>query len=355
MSVEVLNGWGWSPFFMSQLEDVAELDRCARIVTMEFNTIEVAGAFGSRTAILKGTLRKSAEGREDQPTVGDWVVLRDLDEGTPWIERRLGRKSVLVRRSPRGDLQAMAANVDLVFLTTSPNDDFSLNRLERYLATVYDAGAEPVIVMTKSDLTADSSKFADELRARMPEVRVVFTSLVDGRGLDELRGMLPAGVTAVLIGSSGVGKSSLLNALSGKEVQRTAAIREEDSKGRHTTVARSLFRLPGGGLLIDSPGIRELQLSDVEEGVDTLFADVAELVLKCKFTNCQHESEPGCAVRGALQKGELGVERWESFRKLQKEAAAAAAKTDKAAGAERKKIFKQRVKDYNAKKRMDDG
>lgn len=349
--MDALNALGWGPFFMSQLDDVAELDRCGRVVTMEFNTIEVAGPFGTRTAVLKGSLRKSAEGREDQPTVGDWVVLRDLSEDPPWIERRLERKSVLVRRSPRGDLQAMAANVDLVFLTTSPNEDFSLNRLERFLATVYAAGAEPVVVLTKTDLTEEPETFRAEIAARLPDVRTVLASIRDGRGLVELRALLPVGVTAVLVGSSGVGKSSLVNALSGRDVQATAAIREEDGKGRHTTVARALFRLPEGGLLIDNPGIRELQLTDVEEGVDTLFADVAELTLSCKFTDCRHESEPGCAIRAALAEGRLDAVRWESFRKLQREAHAAAAKTDKAVASERKKLAKQITRHIKAKKR----
>ncbi|MBX3041684.1 MAG: ribosome small subunit-dependent GTPase A [Bdellovibrionaceae bacterium] len=342
--------FGWNDFFANQLRNPGEMGRVARVVSLDVSGPTVMTARGEAAAVVKGTLRKGGS-RDEQPTVGDWVMVRDLSENPMSIDKRFERSTVLLRKSPRGDFQAMAANVDLVFVVSSLNEDFSLRRLERYLAVIYAAGAQPVILLTKADLVEVPQEIADEVRRRFPEVKTILLATTETAGFDELRALLPEGMTGVLIGSSGVGKSTILNQLSGERVRETSTIREEDGKGRHTTVSRALFRLSGGGLLIDNPGLREIQLADAEEGVETLFADLAELILKCKFSNCTHEKEPGCAVRAALSDGSLDPDRWVSYQKLQREAEARDAKTDKAAASDRKAKQKKISNAYEAKKK----
>ena len=241
----------------------------------------------------------------------------------------LPRRTAVVRRAPgdrRLPAQTLAANVDAVFVVTSVNADFNLRRLERYLTVAWESGAPPVVLLSKADLADDLESFRIAAEAAAPGVDVIPVSIVSGAGLDAVRGHLGAGRTVVFMGSSGVGKSSIVNALAGAPLLATAAIREDDARGRHTTTRRQLIRL-ADGLLIDTPGLRELGVLD-GEGLGTAFDDVERAAAGCRFTDCRHQSEPGCAVRSAIATGELDPQRFEAYRKLEREAHRAMLATD---------------------------
>lgn len=304
---------------------------------------------------LMGILRKGVRDRNDYPAVGDWVLVERLDDRRGRILRRLPRRNALIRREQSrrdverrgGLLQVLAANVDWGLITTSLNEDFSPRRLERYLGLVRESQARPAILLTKADLAADGGSEAKAtVRAIAGDAPVILLSMPQRKkGLKELRTLLDGRGTAVLIGSSGVGKSTLVNALLGRDEMATAEIREKDSRGRHTTVGRHLLPLKGGGCLIDSPGLRELGL--VEEGsVDLSYEDIAALALNCKFSDCGHGNEPRCAVQAALRDGSLDAERYESYLKLKQETAAAALK--RALGGETFQRLKGRMLDKTA-------
>jgi ribosome biogenesis GTPase len=260
---------------------------------------------------------------------GDWVAVQAVPGEARGIVRAvLPRRTRFARKEPwLTEEQVVAANVDTVFLVTDCGRDFKPRRLERYLTATWDSGADPVIVLTKSDLADDVWKTVAEAEAVAFGVPVHAVSSVTGEGLDDLDQYLVPGRTVALLGSSGVGKSTLANRLLGEELLATAEIRS-DGRGRHTTTHRELVRLPGGALLLDTPGMRELQLWADESALGETFADVAALAEQCRFTDCAHTSEPGCAVRAALADGSLPEVRWESYRKLQRELRALAVKQD---------------------------
>jgi ribosome biogenesis GTPase len=258
------------------------------------------------------------------PAVGDWVALAARPgEGAATIHALLPRRTAFVRKAAHSvtDEQVVAANVDTALLVASMNADFNARRLERYLATAWQSGAAPVVVLTKADLADDPEASVAEAEAVAFGAPVLAVSVVTGQGVDELARLLKPGETAVLVGSSGVGKSTLVNALAGDERMATAAIREQDAHGRHTTTHRELILLPSGALVLDTPGMRELGLFDADEGLSTAFDDIEELAVACRFTDCGHTNEPGCAIREALQAGALDAGRWKSFQKLQRELA----------------------------------
>lgn len=285
-------------------------------------------------AEVSGKLRHDANRRRDFAAVGDWVLCAGRPEGEGsrlTIHRVLDRRTLLSRKNAgaadrKGEReQLLAANVDTAFVMTSLNGDLNLRRLERYLTLIYDGGAEPVVLLTKSDLISAeaAARALETARAGVPErVGVHAISARTGAGLEALAGYLSAGRTVVLLGSSGTGKSTLANRLLGREAQKTREIREDDDRGRHTTTSRSLLPLESGAMLIDTPGMREIQMLSQEEGLAELYPDVAELILRCKFTDCAHESEPGCAVRAALEGGSLEAPRWRAYLKLEAEVAA---------------------------------
>jgi ribosome biogenesis GTPase len=276
--------------------------------------------------------------------VGDWVALRLLPEGQAIVEAVLPRRTAFTRKETmdRTGEQIVAANVDTVFLVSALGHDLNLRRLERYLTAAWDSGAEPVIVLTKADLHPGAVPEAvADVEAIAFGVPVHAVSNVTGEGLDALDRYLGPGRTVALLGSSGVGKSTLVNSLLGEERMATAAVREDDERGRHTTSHRELVPLPGGALLLDTPGMRELQLYADEEALDTAFADVAELAAECRFSDCTHEHEPGCAVQAALEDGRLAPERWESYRKLQAEIRALEIRQDKRLQSEQRKRWRQ--------------
>jgi ribosome biogenesis GTPase len=311
-----LSELGWSPFFQRQLSITeAEQSVPARVVAVARTGLRVLSRSGEHDVVLGGRWFTGVP--ESLPTVGDWLLLNAA--GT--AERLLDRSSVFKRVAPggRGEIQLMAANVDVVFVVSSCNEEFNPSRLERYLALAIDANVEPVIVLTKTDLAEDVQAFVDAARAIRAGLNVEAVNALDASTLMGVRAWCGPGQTVALMGSSGVGKSTLLNTLSGEAVQETGAIREADGRGRHTTSHRSLHILPGGGLLLDSPGMRELQIVDSEQGVAQMFEDIDALSLACRFSDCAHDSEPDCAIRAALLDGTLDERRLANYYKLRRE------------------------------------
>ena len=291
----------------------------ARITAQHKERYEIVGPRGFAFARLKTGAYYA--GGELFPTVGDYVTVSAVENGDSQILRTLPRRSFFARRMPGQAMkeQAVAANFDFVFILQSMNQNFNLRRLERYLTLAWQSGASPVIVLTKADLAENGAAYVTQAESAAPGVDVHAVSARTGAGLDTLAPYLQPGKTLVFLGSSGVGKSSLVNALAGEEILATGSIREADGKGRHTTTARQLVRLGGGALIIDTPGMRELGMAEAAEGLESAFADVERFLGKCRFSDCRHEREPGCAVRAAIAAGELDPARWESYRKLQAE------------------------------------
>lgn len=310
---------GWRQHFQGQLT-LAELTTLvpARVAAVH------------RTDMLlwteQGELRMPLGGRwfqgdaDDRPTVGDWVLLApDLTR----IERLLERQSVFRRLAPggRGEVQLIAANVDTLFVVSSCNDEFNPARIERYVTLANDAGVDAVLVLTKADAAADPDAWVERARASVGVDAVVAINGLDHDTVAPLADWCGPGRTVALVGSSGVGKSTLVNALAGRELAATGAIRDADAKGRHTTTHRALHLLDEGGILLDSPGMREIQLADVEQGVSETFDDIDALARTCRFNDCAHAREPGCAVRAAIEAGELASERLARYEKLLREQA----------------------------------
>jgi ribosome biogenesis GTPase len=299
-----------------------------RVARPDKGSYLVLTAAGPVRAEVSGALRHAALDPAALPTVGDWVAVR-LGDGTHLVEGVLPRRSAFVRHGAANaaTAQVLAANVDVVFVTVGLSTAPNLRRLERFLALAWESGGRPVVLLTKADLCSSLPSTVADVTAAAPGAPVHAVSSVTGEGLDDVRAYLTPGRTVVLLGVSGVGKSTLANRLLGADHLITTDIRD-DGKGRHTTTHRELLPLPGGAVLIDTPGLRGLQLWDSEEGLERAFAEVEALFGGCRFGDCAHDTEPGCAVLAALADGTLEPRRWESYRKLQRELRHVAAKAD---------------------------
>ncbi|HEY2432408.1 MAG TPA: ribosome small subunit-dependent GTPase A [Vicinamibacterales bacterium] len=318
-----LEDLGWTTGFADAFAPHAALGLEPARVSLEHTHIyRVLTRDGERLARVSGRLRHAAARRTDFPAVGDWVAIEAPEGGgDARIRALLPRVSRFSRRAAGNptEEQVVAANIDVVFLVSGLDRDFNPRRIERYLVTAWESGASPVIVLNKADLVDNPEAIAAEVASLAAGVPVQTISVKESVGIDRLRAFLGRGRTGALLGSSGVGKSSIANALLGEARLRTHDVRESDSRGRHTTTGRQLLPLPGGGILIDTPGMRELQLWDSGESVAGAFADVEELGGGCRFRDCRHRGEPGCAVQAAVAAGLLPEARLESFRKLQDE------------------------------------
>jgi len=299
---------GWGPAFAQQIDaDALATTPPVRVVAVHRGGLQVAGD-GIDETIPPGP----------DATVGDWLL---LNRARPRSSQVLERKSLIKRRAPGTgrEVQLIAANIDTIFVVTSCNADFNVARLERYVALALEAGIEPVIVLTKADVTDDTAPYVDEARKVSERVPVV---ALDARGAEPTQALAEwckPGRTVAFLGSSGVGKSTLTNALLGTQAIATQAIREDDAKGRHTTTRREFHATPGGCLVLDTPGMRELQLTDAAAGIADVFEDIEALTARCRFTDCQHETEPGCAIQTAIEDGDLDPSRLARWRKLQAE------------------------------------
>jgi ribosome biogenesis GTPase len=327
--------YGWHPFFASHFNshlttEVGGAMLPARVVREQRGVLRLETAAGAVDAVLSGRLRHLAEGAHELPVIGDWVVCRRPEEdGTALVDAVLPRRSKLSRKAAgkRSVEQLLAANVDTIFVVMGLDGDFNLRRLERYLVMCGESGAAPVVVLSKADLCADVEGMKAAVAVVALEVPVLEVAALAG-DLGDLRSHLAPGRTVAVVGSSGAGKSTLINCLAGRELLRTGAVRASDHRGQHTTTHRELLRLPDGALLIDSPGLRELQPWGADEGLEGIFKDVLELAARCRFRDCSHGEEPGCAVAAAIEAGELDAARLAGYRALQREAEALAARRD---------------------------
>lgn len=345
-----LNPWGWNGFFAAAFADYdPQNQQPARVIAEYQGLYRLVLAGGETLAEISGKLRHQSSSREELPAVGDWVVCT----WTPAMQHAridavLPRRSQFMRKQTggRSEGQIVASNVDTLLLVSALNHDLNLRRIERYLSLAWDSGAKPLIILSKADLSEDPESLRQEVENIAMGTDIVVLSSLSGQGLDDLKSWLKPGQTLALMGSSGVGKSTLINTLAGQNLQEVKEIRSDDSKGRHTTTHRQLFKLADGPLMLDTPGMRELQLWQTGGGVEASFADVseqaAEIALRCRYRNCHHQPDAaGCAINEALASGELDPGRWQNYLKLQREEAWAERRQDAALTSQVRKHWKQ--------------
>lgn len=356
--VYTLSALGFGPAFETQLQSPCEDEAIpARIAAEHRGAYEVWSAVGAGRAQLARRRRRPGEGA-GAPGVGDWVLVDRAPgpEHTTLIERVLDRRTLFTRGAAGGhvQVQVIAANVDLVFVVCGLDADFNLRRIERYLARIWASGAQPVVILNKADVCSDLVGRVAAVEGRAVGVSVYAISALHAEGIAPMRALIREGMTVALVGSSGAGKSTLVNAVLGEDRMRTGAVRASDGRGCHVTTHRQLVMLPGGGLLLDTPGMRELQLLD-DEGLDTVFADLTVFASRCRFRDCRHGTEPGCAVREAVEAGDLDADRLEHYRELEREAAANELRADEHARRQSERVFGQLVKEATRLRRWKGG
>ena len=342
---------GWDAGRTTDFTPYADEHVPARVSRVDRGACDALGADGPMRLTFAGSvLSAAAADPVSIPCVGDWVAARTWADGRVTAEAVLPRRTSFVRATVSPGVshgQVLATNVDLAVVVEGLHPEPDVGRIERFLALAWESGATPLVVLTKADLVPDASQFRADVAAAAPGVEVLAVSAETGEGMSELETYVRQGSTLAFLGPSGAGKSTLTNALSGATVMVTRALRA-DGKGRHTTAHRELVMLPGGGLVIDTPGLRSVGLTDVSESLDLVFADIDELAEHCRFADCVHGTEPGCAVREAIDSGALPLRRWESYVKLQREARWMAMRHDARLKAEERAKWKRVTKDYRA-------
>jgi ribosome biogenesis GTPase len=365
-----LENLGWNEFFSRHFENYRDPGLApARVSCERRSDYLVLCKHGALTAELSGRTRHTANSLVELPAVGDWVAMRPrLEEKKATIHAVLPRKSSFSRKAVlsggmpdtggRAEEQVLAANIDTVFIVCGLDADFNLRRIERYVAVAWDSGTTPVIVLNKADLCSDVEERMGEVEDVAPGVPVYPVSAVKNEGLEVFQQYLGLGRTAVLLGSSGVGKSTIINSMLGEERLKVRAVREYDGRGRHTTTHREMIFLPAGGIIIDTPGLREIQAWSDARGISRAFEDIEAFAGQCRFRDCRHEREPGCAVRQAIKNGILSAERYRSYVKLRKELDYLTVRKDQRARMDEKKkwknisIWSRKMKKIDPKRRL---
>jgi ribosome biogenesis GTPase len=346
-----LADYGWNEFFADGFAPYASEGCEPGRVFLQHNKIYMLYTEAGETpAEVTGRMVYHAQGREDLPAVGDWVALRRSEEGKrTTIRGRLPRKSKFSRKAAgsRTEEQIVAANVDTVFLVTGLDHDFNLRRIERYLIMAWESGAEPVIILNKADLSDEAASRRREVESIATDVPVLLMSAREHEGIEQVLRFTGKGRTVALMGSSGVGKSTIVNRLLGEDAQRTQEVRLGDDRGKHTTTHRELIPLPSGGLIMDTPGMRELQLLVSERGMRETFDDIEEIASRCRFGDCRHADEPGCAIREALSDASLDAERYANYQKMQAEMRQVAVRQDQRAARDEKMRIKRITRAFN--------
>lgn len=321
--LQELKAMGYGEFFEAGRKELGlENFSVARVISEHKGGYKVKTESGEYAAKITGKQKFEAASREDYPAVGDWVAVETLNQDQAVIRGTLPRKTILKRKSiGKNEVQIIAANLDTVFVVESVNSDYNINRLERYVTLARDGGIEPVIVLNKADLISKEELHAkvEQVQSRMPGVQVMLTSVLKAEGLEDLIKYITPEKTYCFLGSSGVGKSSLVKKLVGDESIKTQGINLTTEKGKHTTTSREMYFLQNGGILIDNPGIREVGLVDSEAGIASSFEEIATLARDCKYSDCTHTHEPNCAVRAAVSAGQLDKEKYSNFLSLKKE------------------------------------
>ncbi|MGE0173262.1 MAG: ribosome small subunit-dependent GTPase A [Oligoflexales bacterium] len=349
---------GWSEYW----GDFQSTDqhRVARITHKNRGSLVGRGINGTITCLVSGKMEYNAESVGDLPTVGDWCLVGapfpgSSGEPTVIIERLLPRRTKISRIAPgsKSDEQILAANVDFAFIVTAANLEFNVGRLHRYMYIALQGGVTPVLVLSKTDLSPSHSEFVETMNKSFPTTRVIIASAVTNNGVGDIAQLLKPGITGVFMGSSGVGKSTLTNVLLGGEIQKTSSVRLADDKGRHTTSSGTMFFTNSSAMIIDTPGLREIQIAGVEEDLESLFGDVEEMIRSCRFSNCGHGDEPGCAIQAALANGTIDSDTLKRFHKMRREAEFNLMRTDAAYCRTVKNRWKKLNKDLRARKKLE--